>query len=658
MRPWSDCSSETAPLYAECHVAECAGVEGAFPNGSVFSLTVEAGFFQKNIPAPGQFFMLRAKKSGVLLSRPISVFNVERPTSDGIDKARAIEKAAADLQKPAGAKIMFLILLKGQGTEELCSLKRGDELLMLGPLGNSFPKPKASECGSHNEKTPRVAICGGGIGVAPVAGFASTLPEFSYDFYASFKSGSYGLQYIKPAKLIQTTDDGSVGIHGMISAALDAAKLKEKNYEVVYACGPTPMLKYIQQITREAGVKCYLSLESRMACGMGVCLGCTIKTSGGYKRCCKDGPVFDAEEVIFEPPKFSAGGRREPLSEEKKSAPIDLSVKIKSRFSDSVIFMQNPVIASSGTFGFGTEYRDIFDVSALGGISSKGLTLEGSQGNSGIRVYETPSGLMNSIGLQNPGIPHFIEHELPLMRAAASGNPHTGGADKLASGNPHKAAIIANLSGSTIESYVQGARLLEAADIDAIELNISCPNVSAGGAALGMKCEDAGNITRLIRGETKKPLIVKLTPQAPDITGVALACLESGADAISLCNSFQGIAIDIERGVPVFDKIKAGFGGPAVRPIALRLVWEVVQAINALGEDERIPVIGIGGIATWQDAIEFIMAGAAAVQVGTATFANPFAMKEIIQGIEKFMNRKGYHSIEEIRGIAQSVKSV
>ena len=296
--------------------------------------------------------------------------------------------------------------------------------------------------------------------------------------------------------------------------------------------------------------------------------------------------------------------------------------------------LKNPVIASSGTFGFGTEYESVFDISSLGGISSKGLTLEPRQGNSGVRLWETPSGLMNSIGLQNPGIPAFIKEELPKMKKLGT-------------------AVIANLSGSSIQSYCEGARLLEQSDVDAIELNISCPNVSTGGAALGMSCQSAGDATKKIREIVTKPLIVKLTPQAPDIVGVAMACKEAGADAISLCNSFQGVAIDIERGVPVFDKIKAGFGGPAVRPIALRLVWEVVEAMNKLPEDQRIPVIGIGGIATWRDAVEFIMAGAAAVQVGTATFPNPLAMKEIVEGIESFMRRKGYKSLNDFRGIAQ-----
>ena len=186
-----------------------------------------------------------------------------------------------------------------------------------------------------------------------------------------------------------------------------------------------------------------------------------------------------------------------------------------------------------------------------------------------------------------------------------------------------------------------------------IELNISCPNVSAGGAAFGMTCVGADSAVKAVRAVTKKPLLVKLTPQSHELVPVALACIKAGADGISLCNSFQGIAIDIERGVPVFDKLKAGFGGPAVRPMAVRLVYEVVEAINKLPEAQRVPVIAIGGIATWEDAVEFIMAGASALQVGTNTFANPYSMIEIIDGLSAFMKRKGYRTIEEMRGIIQ-----
>ena len=629
---FKDCQGLPYPVFAKGEVSESSVVSGAIPFGSVHLLKVclEAGSQE---PAAGQFYMLHAVRSDVLLGRPISVYHSEKK-SDG------------------SVELSFLILLKGKGTKELSSLEPSDKINLIGPCGNRFPYPEnlVVECaqGARIETTAasdkavvsirpsansttsgRVLIIGGGIGVAPVAGFAETLPAGSYDFYASFKSGSYGLENLQANKLVITTDDGSVGVHGMLPAALTEDTLRTGNYEAVYACGPTPMLAYIQKICQAVGVKSWLSMEARMACGVGVCLGCVIDTKEGKKRCCKDGPVFDGSILIFEPVTEVAGikvkPRREPLAASEEP---DLSFTLKN------VKFPNPVIGSSGCFGFGVEYKTLFDVNRLGGISSKGLTLEPRQGNDGIRLHETPSGLMNSIGLQNPGIPHFIEHELPEML-------------KL------KPVAIANLSGSSIETYVEGAKLLDATEVPVIELNISCPNVSAGGAAFGMTCVSAEQAVRSVRAVTKKPLIVKLTPQSHELLPVALACIEAGADAISLCNSFQGIAIDIERGVPVFDKLKAGFGGPAVRPIAVRLVYEVVEAINKLPADRRVPVIAIGGAASWEDAVEFIMAGASAVQVGTATFANPDAMLNMIDGLSAFMKRKGYKKLEDFRGIIQ-----
>lgn len=592
MKELTDCNGIPYPIYAIGTVTMCGTVEGANPQGSVYMLKVEVTEENAQLPLAGQFYMLRAMKTGILLGRPISIFHAEKT--------------------PHGVELQFLILVKGKGTQELCALEADDKIQLLGPLGNTFAKPEA---------TDKVCIVGGGIGVAPVAGFSENLNPNTYDFYACFKSGSYGLENVKAKNLIITTDDGSVGTKGMVSAVLTAQKLKDEGYSVVYACGPTPMLAYIKSICQEANVKCWISMEARMACGMGVCLGCTIPTTEGYKRCCKDGPIFDGTILEFLKPVATV--KRPPLTEEP-----DLSVEIAG------VKFKNPLIGSSGTFGFGTEYAPLFDVNKLGGISSKGLTLEPRQGNSGIRLWETPSGLMNSIGLQNPGIPHFIEHELPEMMAL-------------------DAVTIANLSGSTLESYVEGAKLLDKTDVPVIELNISCPNVAAGGAAFGMSCSAAHTATKAVREVTKKPLLVKLTPQSPELIDVALSCIKAGADGISLCNSFQGVAIDIETGRPVFDKIKAGFGGPAVRPIAVRLVYELVQAINQLPENERVPVVAIGGVAGWQDVVEFIMAGATAVQVGTNTFANPMTMLECIEGLAEFMKRKGYKTIQEMKGIAQ-----
>ncbi len=286
---------------------------------------------------------------------------------------------------------------------------------------------------------------------------------------------------------------------------------------------------------------------------------------------------------------------------------------------------KNPIVMASGTFGFGKEYNEIYDIEKLGGISSKGLTLEKRDGNNGMRVYETPSGMMNSVGLENPGVQGFIENELQFFKELDT-------------------VRIANLGGGTLEDYVQGAKLLNSQPIDMIELNISCPNVKAGGMAFGIKNEVARDVVRAVRAVTDLPLVVKLSPNAEDIVGMAKVCEEEGADGVSLVNTFKAMAIDIHKKKPVFENIYAGLSGPAIKPIALRMVHEVCKNVN-------IPVMGMGGISNAKDAIEFIMAGATCVQIGTANFVNPKIGIEIIDGIESFMNEQGIESLDEIRGI-------
>ena len=289
------------------------------------------------------------------------------------------------------------------------------------------------------------------------------------------------------------------------------------------------------------------------------------------------------------------------------------------------IEFKNPVIAASGTFGFGKEFEEYFPIEKLGGISTKGLTLNKRDGNKGIRIHETPSGLMNSIGLQNPGVKGFIEEELPFMEKKDT-------------------IILANLGGSTIDDYLEGIELLNETSVHMIELNISCPNVKEGGMAFGIKCSTASQVVKKAKSISKKPMIVKLSPNAENIKEMAYACVEAGADGLSLVNTFNALAIDIYKRKPVFNNITAGLSGPCIKPIALRMVYEVSKVVN-------VPIIGIGGIISFEDAIEFIMAGATAIQVGSGNFIKPDITIDIIQGIEKFMEKEGIKSLEEIRGI-------
>lgn len=287
--------------------------------------------------------------------------------------------------------------------------------------------------------------------------------------------------------------------------------------------------------------------------------------------------------------------------------------------------LKNPIIAASGTFGFGREYENYYDPAILGGISSKGLTRYPKSGNTGIRIWETPSGIMNSIGLENPGVEHFVKHELEDMMTLGT-------------------TVMVNLGGNTMEEYIEAAEILNDYDFDLLELNISCPNVKSGGMAFGIKCESAELVTRKFKEISKHKVIVKLSPNAENIVEIAKACEEAGADGLSLVNTFQAMAIDVKTRKIVFDNTYAGLSGPAIKPIALRMVHQVCKAVN-------IPVIGLGGIMNYEDVLEFIMAGATAVQVGTGNFVNPNMMKDIIADLENYMIENKLESLDEIRGI-------
>lgn len=305
---------------------------------------------------------------------------------------------------------------------------------------------------------------------------------------------------------------------------------------------------------------------------------------------------------------------------DKEPRVIRLSIKV----SVAGVEFQNPVIAASGTFGFGREYGELYPLSTLGGISCKGITLRPRPGNPPPRVTETPSGMLNAVGLQNPGVDHFIEHDLPWLS-------HQG------------TKIIANLAGSAVEDYCQTAEKLNETCVDMVELNISCPNVKEGGVQFGVTAEGVSGITRAVRKVCKKPLVVKLSPNITDISEMALAAEAAGADAVSLINTLTGMRIDINTRRPIIRNNTGGLSGPAVLPVALRMVWQTAQKV-------KIPIIGLGGISTWQDAVEMLLAGASALQVGTAIFTDPYAPQKIVAGLEEYMKQNGVKSVSELTG--------
>ena len=297
----------------------------------------------------------------------------------------------------------------------------------------------------------------------------------------------------------------------------------------------------------------------------------------------------------------------------------DLSVNIGK------LNMANPVMTASGTFGYGLEFEDFVELEKIGGIIVKGTTLHHREGNPYPRMAETPMGMLNAVGLQNKGVHYFVDNIYPKIKDI-------------------KTNMIVNVSGSQIEDYAETARIInELENIPAIELNISCPNVKQGGMAFGVTAKGASEVVKAVRDVYKKTLIVKLSPNVTDITEIARAAEDAGADSVSLINTLLGMAINAEKRKPVLSTITGGMSGAAVKPIALRMVWQVAKAV-------KIPVIGLGGIMNWRDAVEFMLAGATAIQIGTANFIDPAITVKVAEGINDYLERHGYSSVKEIIG--------
>ena len=292
------------------------------------------------------------------------------------------------------------------------------------------------------------------------------------------------------------------------------------------------------------------------------------------------------------------------------------------------VALKNPVIAASGTFGFGREYDELYDIGQLGGISVKGLSLRPRTGNPPSRIAETPSGMLNSVGLQNPGVESFIEHDLPWLLTK-------------------NVAVIANITGTSVEEYCKMAEVLAPTGVHLLEMNISCPNVHEGGVAFGVKPESVYAITKAVKQFARQPLIVKLTPNVADITENAMAAQEAGADAISMINTLTGIAVDVHKRRMILRNNTGGLSGPAVRPVALRMVWQSAQKVN-------IPIVGMGGIETGEDAAAFMLCGAQAVMVGTANFTDPFACPRIVRELDAYCQAQGVARAQELVGTLQA----
>ena len=304
----------------------------------------------------------------------------------------------------------------------------------------------------------------------------------------------------------------------------------------------------------------------------------------------------------------------------KRFKMADLNINING------LSLKNPVLTASGTFGYGTEFQDFIDLERLGGFIVKGTTLKHREGNPYPRMAETPSGMLNAVGLQNKGVDYFIEHIYPTIKDINSN-------------------ILVNVSGSTIADYVATAEKINALDhIPAIELNISCPNVKEGGMAFGTSCVSASEVVKEVRKVYKKHLMVKLSPNVTSIQEIALAVEGAGADSVSLINTLMGMAVNVKTRKPVLSTVTGGLSGPCVKPVALRMVWQVAKVV-------KIPVVGLGGISCANDAIEFLLAGASAIQIGTANFIDPTVTIKVIYGINNYLDLNGFKSVKEIIGL-------
>lgn len=553
---------------------------------------------------PGQFLHILCRdhfSTDPLLRRPISI-------------CRYHEKKGL---------YVFEIIYKisGRGTALLAKMREGDYIDVLGPLGNHFRVDK---------KVKNAAIIGGGVGVPPLIFLADLLDKQKGLKYSIFIGGKSANDLLCKKDIERlgadryfSTEDGSVGFEGLITDCFTKELNSGKKYDVIYACGPTPMLKAIQKIGKEENIQTELSMEEHMGCGLGACLSCAVNTTDGIKRVCKDGPVFNGNSLKWD----WRDERVNLLDNVRAREPVyntDLTVDLGK------LRLRNPIITGSGTFGYGEEFLELIDMSHIGGISVKGITLRARQGNRQQRLVETPAGILNTIGLQNYGIDEFIAKKLPVLKS-------------------YDTAIIVNISGERVEEYAELAgRLNDAEGISAIEINISCPNVDEGCMEFGKNPSMAAKVVEAVRKNTDYFCIVKLSPNVTDIAQIARACEDHGADCFSLVNTFLGMSIDHATAMPRLGRLMGGLSGPAIKPLAVRMVWQ-------LYENTELPIIGMGGIMGLQDALEFVFAGSKVISLGTANFIHPKIAMDIVGDLTEYLIQERIAKFEDIVGLSHGV---
>ncbi len=540
---------------------------------------------------PGQFVMLESGNSSVM-PRPFSVAKVEN------------------------GYLSLFIKIVGKNTWNYCHLQKGDSLNVLGSLG----KPLDLEFDEKN-----VILIGGGTGIAGIMLPASALSKKGKKVTVCLGGKNsddifgrkHFIEYECKTHSIAESGKGSCGlVTDLLRKKIGIGKCR------IIACGPKPMLKCVTDIAREEKIPCTVILEEIMACGIGSCKGCAIfGIDGSVKHVCTDGPSFDANWIDWGK---LISSRVEVIDSPKLPKVCSMEIELEGE-NGRRLFLKSPILTSSGCFEYDNQDKGKIDLTYVGAIVEKGLTLEPRAGNPAPRICEVKTGMLNSIGLENIGIKRFIKEKLPRLKKA---------------GKP----IIANLSGFSAHEYAEGAALLNDSDVDAIEVNISCPNIRQGKEIFGCSPSMTREVIRMVRYAAKdKFLITKHTPMAPNLIEVVKESIEEGTDAISLINTILGMSIDIHTRRPRIAMKYGGYSGPGIKPIGVRLVHLVFEEFN-------VPIIGMGGIENSADAIEYMLAGASAVAVGTGIFKNHNVFTEIYKGINEYLNKYNYISIKDIVG--------
>lgn len=550
---------------------------------------------------PGQFISLEPLSQASVMPRPFSVYKSEK------------------------AIISILFQAIGPNTRLYSKLKKGDSINVIGPMGRPI---------SINKKAKRYILVGGGIGAAALLLLSKRLKELK--ILTTVLIGAKNLTQVvtngefvvNDCRVKVITEKSSLTKemfkeNGLVTDLLEEELREDKGRSVVVACGPNLMLKAVHDTCLKHGNECQVMLEEVMACGSGSCKGCALfMDKKTVKHVCSDGPAFSSSLIDWK--KLIPHPVVSLISPEKKIENPMEAILVGQ--NGKKITLKYPFLPASGTLGIAALERDPSQAEKMGALVTKGITKFPRVGNKMPRVCETPSSMLNSIGLENAGMDEFIEKELPRW---------------LQFGLP----VIFNVSGSTLEEYVDNSIILADAGAAILEINISCPNVKEGGMAFGAYPEAAYKVTnKVCQAVPGAFIIVKLTPNVTDIVSIAKTVRDAGADAISLINTVTGMAVDIETRRPKLGNIFGGLSGPAIRPIAVKMVWQVVQA--NLG----IPIIGIGGIDSYSAALEFFIVGAIAVGIGTGSFAKRGIFSEVHDGIAGYMKREKVNHIGDLVG--------